>query len=513
METDKIASAYRKTLGESQWTVETTMQSNENNIVKVLAGTSTAYVNDVEMLSGEARYSGEVVFDLLFVDEEGANHILSDRVSFDGKIQNDQINPLMKPIFNVEIVDTKVENVGDDMVKMTATVALKLDAVQADEVDVLKCDVSNIEFNKEPAVLSKIVSTGNASFEVDEEYDTKNNVKRVLLSRAHLNVKNVSAGTGYFTVEGDMFLNSVLEVEEDDATVLKNFSETIPFKEEIEDDKIERDDEVFAMTTIRPQDLMVEIVSQDVSEEAVNNRNSVLKVDAKVLVKYIVQRQYETEIATDAFSTTNKTNVVSGTFKTANLTKLEKLNLTIDGQTLIDEDEPRISKICAVTNEHILVANSVVSDGELTLEGVAYATVIYLTDDDVPELNSVDLEIPFSNKFDVPTDFEGELYVVADIKDVDAKAKKGKEINISLDVCFLVYAYSSENRVALKGIELADVLSPSEYALEMYVAPKGSTLWNVSKQMLVCGDEIMEQNPNLVFPLESSQTIVHFRKK
>ena len=123
------------------------------------------------------------------------------------------------------------------------------------------------------------------------------------------------------------------------------------------------------------------------------------------------------------------------------------------------------------------------------------------------------MEIPFSNKFDVQTDFEGELYVVADIKDVDTKAKKGKEINITLDVCFLVYAYSSENRVALKDIELADVLSPSEYALEMYVAPKGSTLWSVSKQMLVCGDEIMKQNPDLVFPLETSKTIVHFRKR
>ena len=513
METDKIASAYRKTLEETQWTVDVILESDEGNIERVLAGTADAYVDDVEMLNGEARYSGAVVFNLLFVDSEGANHVLTQKVDFDGKIQNDQITPLMKPIFNVEVIDTKVDSVTDDKVRLTVTLALKLNAIQTEEVDSVKNDVQNVQFNKETISLNKVVSSGTSNFELDEEYDTKNNVKKVMLKKAHIELKNVSAGTGYFTVEGEIFLNTVLEVETEEGTELKNFTETLPFKEEIEDDKIERDDDVLAFAYIRPDDLTVEILSGEVSEESAEFKSSVIKVVSKIVLKYVAQRQYETEIATDAFSLTNKTNIVCGTFLTAKPTKLEKFDLTIDGQTIIGDDEPRIAKICAVSNEHLLVANSVINGGELTLEGVAYATVIYLTDDDVPVFNSVDLEIPFSNKFDVSTDFEGNLFVVANIKDIDAKAKKGKEINVSLDVCFLVYAYSTENQVALKDIELNEQLLPSDYALEMYIAPKGSTLWSISKQMLASEDLILKQNPDLVFPLETAKTIVCFRKK
>ncbi|HAJ77636.1 MAG TPA: hypothetical protein DCO89_01020, partial [Clostridiales bacterium] len=61
-------------------------------------------------------------------------------------------------------------------------------------------------------------------------------------------------------------------------------------------------------------------------------------------------------------------------------------------------------------------------------------------------------------------------------------------------------------------IELTEELPKSEYSLEMYVAPKGSTLWDVSKHMLVTENILMTQNPDLVFPLEETKTIVHFRE-
>ncbi|MBO7508450.1 MAG: DUF3794 domain-containing protein, partial [Clostridia bacterium] len=285
------------------------------------------------------------------------------------------------------------------------------------------------------------------------------------------------------------------------------------FKEEIEDEKIERGDEVVAFAFVKPDDLLVEIQTENDVDESTNKATSTLKVLAKVNVKYAAQRQYETEIATDAFSMTNKTNMISESFVCANKYASDMLDLTIDGQTVIGDDEPRIAKICAATNEHILVANSSVNGGELTIEGVAYATVVYLTDDDVPEYNSVDLEIPFSNRFDVSENINGNLFVVPCIKDIEAKAKKGKEINVSLDVCFLVYSYSTDNQIALKGMELGEAYPRREYALEMFVAPKGSTLWNVSKQMLASEDMIMKQNPDLTFPLDSAKTIVCFRKR
>ena len=506
METDKITSSYRKNLGEVQTIVNVEMQNDgEENIVKVLSSGANAYVDEVEMLNGEAHYMGGVVFDLLFVDETGANHVLSEKMELDGKIENDQINPLMKPIYSVETLDTKVTNLDDGKAKLTATIAIKLDAVQTDEIEEVKPNDDNIQLNKETISVYNIVASGTKTFEIDEEYDTKMRGSKVLLSSAHIDLKNTFDGTGYFTVDGNLFVNSLLEVQEDETKHLKNFMQTIAFKEEIEDELIQRGDEVFAFAFVRPQDLNVSVISAEDKDESI-------KVNAIITVKYVVQRLVQQEVNTDAFSMTNKTNIKIGTFLTAKPQKIERFLANIEGQSVLDEEEPRIAKICAITNEHLLIANTVLQNSELTIEGVAYMSVLYLTDDDVPVLNSVNMEIPFANKFAVDESFDGNLYVISEILDVEAKAKKGKEINVNLDICFLAYSYDTENNAVLKDIELTEVWPKNEYSLEMYVAPKGSTLWDISKHLLASQETLLAQNPELVFPLEDSQTVVHFRQ-
>ncbi len=508
METDKITSSYRVSLGETQVTVDVSMQNEgEGNISKVLSNGATAYIDEVEMLNGEAHYMGGVVFDLLFLNDEGASCVLSEKVELNGKMQNDQINPFMKPVFKVETVSTKVLSVDGETAKLSATIAIKLDAIQTDEIEEVKINDNSIQLNKEHADIALVVCSGTKTFEINEEFDTKVDICRVLSTKAHIDLKDVDDGTGYFSVNGNLFVNSLLEVNNDEEKSLKNFMETINFKEEFEDEQIQKGDEVLAYAFVKPQDCTVEY---DEDEE---NNNKTLKLKAVVTVKYIVQRMTETEVYTDAFSMTNKTNMLSGTFMTSKPQRLEKFGATIDGQTILNDDEPRIAKICATTNEHILIANAVVANNELTIEGVAYATVVYLTDDDVPTYNSVDLEIPFANKFEVDKDFYGNLFVTSEITDVDAKVKKGKEINIAIDACFLAYCYSIENQVIVKDIELTEALTPSEYSLEMYIAPKGSTLWDISKHLLITEEVLLKQNPDLVFPLDKPQTVVYFRQR
>ena len=510
METDKITSSYRVSLGEDQIVVDVTMNSDgEGDISKILSNCANAYVDEVEMLNGEAHYMGGVVFDLLYVDETGASRILSEKVDLNGRIQNDQINPFMKPVYKIDTVNTKVLSADGGSVKVIATVGIKLDAVQTDEVEEVRVNDDNIQLCREHTQTNMVVASGTKTFEINEVFDTKMDIKNVLCAKAHVDLKDADDGTGYFSVSGNLFVNALLDVQTGDELCMKNFMETIAFKEELEDEQIQKGDNVLAFAFVRPQDLSIMTSKSDDG----NEKDCSISVKAVVTVKYVVQRACDAEVYTDAFSMKNKTNIVSGTFMTSKPQKIEKFSATIDGQTVIDENEPRIAKICAVANEHLLVANTRLNEGELTVEGVAYATVIYQTDDDVPQYNSVDLEIPFANKFDVDGEFCGNIFVTGDVTDVDTKVKKGKEINITLDVCFLAYSYDTDNQVIIKDIELAEELPESEYSIEMYIAPKGSTAWDVSKHLLVTEDVLTAQNPELVFPLERSQTVVHFNQR
>ena len=510
METEKITSAYRKNMGETQTVVDVIIQKSDAPIGKVLVANAVPCVEQVEVLNGEANYSGNVEFCLVYADTEGQIFSVKENAPLHGKIENAILNPLMKPIYDVEVVECKVNDV-DDVAKMVATIAIKLDVIQTDEVLEVKPDGENIELKSETERHLTVVSNGEKTITLSEQFESKEEVQSVVMALAEANLNSVSAGTGYFTVDGEVFVNALLKVQEDQNSNLKNFMETLEFKEELEDDNIQKDDVITAFCYVRPQDVKVEVLTETAREEEPKEQRQTISVTVDVTVKYVAMREVECEIYTDAFSMTNKTNLAYDTLITSKYMKTERLKASIEGQTSLDES--RIAKVCAVTNENVLVASTKLDNGTLFIEGVANATVLYLTDDDLPRVESVELEVPFSNKFEIADDLNGSLFVVPHIVDVEAKARKGKEITVTMEVCFDVDVYETDSCVVIKDIELTEELPTNEYSLEIYIAPKGSTLWDVSKHLLASEEVLLKQNPNLVFPLETSQSIVHFVQK
>ena len=508
METDKITSAYRKNIGETQTMVDVMIQKNNAPIGKVLVANAVPCVEQIEVLNGEANYSGNVEFCLVCADTEGQVFTTKENVPLRGKIENVVLNPLMKPIYDVEVLGCKVQDM-DDSAKIMATIGIKLDVIETDEVLEVKPTDENIQLKSEMEKHLCVVSNGEKTITLNEQFDCKQNVQSVVMALAEANIKSLGAGTGYFTADGEVFVNALLKVQENDTNNLMNFMETLSFKEEFEDDNVQKDDIVYAFCYVKPQDVKVELLTEATGEE--NQQNQTISVNVDVTVKYVAMREVETEVFTDAFSMTNKTNLAYDTLVKNKLMKTERLKATIEGQTT--QEEANIAKVCAVVNENVLVASTKLDAGTLFVEGVANATVLYLTDDDVPSVASVELEVPFSNKFDVSDDFVGNVFVVPHIVDVEAKVRKGREITVVFDVCFDVDIYDTENCVIIKDIELAEELPSKDFSLEIYIAPKGSTLWDISKHLLVTEELLLRQNPNLVFPLENSQSIVHFVQK
>mgnify|MGYP003309418375 CR=1 FL=1 len=96
---------------------------------------------------------------------------------------------------------------------------------------------------------------------------------------------------------------------------------------------------------------------------------------------------------------------------------------------------------------------------------------IYLEEDDIERLNSVIVEVPFSveNRCE-DINSEDELIVTSMLKDVDVKCKKGKEINIDMEICLLVNAFNTLEEMAINNIQEGDMFSPKEACLKIYFA-------------------------------------------
>ncbi len=506
METNSLSSTYRKPVGTSQTNVNASITpKGEATIGKILCVNAKACVESIEVLNGEARYTGVVNFEALFTSESGEYLSESLNVNFNGKVENEMLTSSMQPIYKVEVVEVNITHATATEMVLDCTVEVALDCIMTDNVECVVSGGENIELKSGAVKCVSLVTTGSKTFTISEEYDIKANLDKIMFADAHVLLSNVTAGEKFLTVEGEVYLTCISTVNENEQKELKSFTQTIAIKEELPDELLSGGETVFAYGYINPQNVKVNVVNGG------DGASSVIKVDITVEMKYVALKEEEKQVCMDSYSLTHKINTVSDSFNVSSLTKSNYYKERIDGSIILGEEQARIAKIVSVYSSRITVANSFTTENNVNIEGIGYATVVYMTDED-DKLNSALVEIPFSLKLsnDGVTDAD-KCFASVDVKDVDAKTKKGKEIELEMELAIKTDIYSTSTEVAIKEIELTEELTLSEYALQIYLAPKDSSLWDIAKHLKVKQEMIIKQNPSLIFPLEKNESIVYFR--
>ena len=499
-QTNLINSTIRKNLGSVQSTVSTDLQA-ENNIAKILCSKASSAITNYEALAGELRFSGTVCFCVTYTNELGEFFTLQDSVSFNSKLENENIGINTVPMFKSDVIELKVSSSSDE-VKLNATVETDVVGLITDSVNYYVNNTENIITNSNFVNYSTLASNGNLTFNFEENFESKDKINKILFKNADVKILDYSLGTDYFTVEGIVTVNIGYEIGEENFE-LKHYTNCYKFKEELEKDGITNDGYLLVNSMVSDCEIRAEIVT--------NEENSVVNMVIPINVNYAYILPATSEVIVDAYSLKNKLNLNIESFKVdgKNISKI--FEEKIDGQLIIDNEAPRIIKPVSFCSENVTITNSFKDGDNLILEGVAGVNVIYLEEDENETLNSVIVEVPFSieNRVD-DISLEDEITACAIIKDVDVKCKKGKEINIQLELCIKVNAFNSLEEMALTNIVIGEELTPKEACLQIYFAKKGSSLWDISKGLLSKPEQILDQNPNINLPLEADEKIVLF---
>lgn len=507
METNMISSSFRKKVGTVQQVVEQRLEpENDNTIKKILCVNAKSYIDSMEILNGEANFGATVVFDVMYLNENNEPMMMSEKAQVSGKIEDNTLNSMMQPLYKVEVVDTSIENASSTDVKVNATIEVCLDAIVSEEVEPFVPTDENVLVKKELKKFLTVQDAGKATITIQDDFDLKQDVSKVLLKSTKLCVKEITSGTGYFTVEGTVYAKFLAEIVDAENRSYKEFEETVPFKEEVDAEKITKDAVIKAVCNIKYDDVMYEIVGDE------NSRHT-LKLSVPVIVRYVAFVQSEAEMPIDAYCTTHKTNIVSDSYRYGIMeTTFERKD--VDGTVEIGENDARINKIYACCCENVNLTNSYESDDEVKVEGVLTVNAIYEADDEEGSTQSVQVEVPFSESVKVGTLMKDcKVFVCAEVCSIDLKVKKGKDIDVSAVVEFVVETFSEVADDYIKEVMLTEELSSNPYSLQIYMAKEGATLWEIAKHLYVKEDDIVKQNPNLVFPLEKTESIVYFKQK
>lgn len=500
---ETVTSNYRKKIGNVQNTVELTIRStNDEEISKVLGVDGKAYVSSMEILNGEANYQVNAKFVLCYLNQNKQISSADEKVTVNGKFEDNSLTSTMEALYKVEIVDIQILSANSMEVKVQATLEITLDVMDCITIDAFSSTDENVLVKSDTLTLTAKTDSGKAVFNVEEEFELKQPANKVLLTSTNMCVKQITSGTGYFTVDGEIYVKAYLCYDDGENVTYKPFYETIPFKEEIEAENVNKDSVIEANVMLKYDE-----VSLQINQE---NENTILKATFPICVKYMVLNQTECTLPCDCYSLTHKLNLVTDTYF-VNSENSSLINKHIEGSLEINENMARIGKILMISGVNLNITNASCVDNSVAVEGILTANVVYLADDDEETTNSVTVEIPFAINLNVDgIKMEDDLFVEGNIVDISAKAKKGKDIEVEAEIVFAVTNYSKVAQSFVKEIVLTEELAQNPYPLQIYLAHAGSSLWDIAKHLNVKEDMIVAQNPEVTFPLDSPQSIVYF---
>lgn len=494
-----------KTLPPKQTAVECVLKAEEGHAVKkVLCISCDTNLLSVEGISGEARYSGRVDFKALYEDVSGEVNTIAYYADFSDKIEDGSITPVSQLFCGLSVADNETASVGKDEIKLLCVIEAVIKVNNMTQMPILSGGEGFLT-NVSSANTSNFSGGGKDVCEVSDEFEEKMIIKKILLSDASVIISNVNAGVDNISAEGEAVVK--LTYLCDNETVIGNTIKTLPFKHEIEAKDVLPSDRAFADCIIKT--LKVNAVIDEEKEVSAVNISVDIEITARAYSSTCIS------YVDDVFSPDCKLNQTFTGINSRMFISSFNYKESIEGVANLDDDMVLAENVLAATGSRIHIANIIVEEGSITVEGIAVTSVLYSgTVEDAKKIASVNVEIPFSQKLEMAGCRQGDsINLNAVIFDVSAKSRKGKEIEVLMLIKMRADLFTDEVITVLSDIEVGEGEIMPQSSISIYYPGENERLWDISKQLGVSPDTIMSFNPDLKFPAGANSRIFIYRQK
>ncbi|MCL2540705.1 MAG: DUF3794 domain-containing protein [Firmicutes bacterium] len=343
------------------------------------------------------------------------------------------------------------------------------------------------------------------NFEHAYELDLPSGVLKVLSLESSVMLAGAEAASDLITITGSV-VNNLIYLTNDEVPKLKNQIHTTDFRQEI-----------LAAGCSAPAQVFAEIYSGGAEFNVLGELSSgkaVLAVKNRVNANVICNEDKALGCIKDAYSTSHHLQLTTESYTRQSAIIYKKHTDKVDGNIILGEEAQRIDKILCGSAAYAVLTAITPSDGKLDIEGVLYANVLYLSEDDAGGITSVRIEVPFSSSFGLhEITAHSVVDITAVVAEVDARNKKGREIDVQADIVFNVNLYRPEQGAVISNVAQGEAKPQTGAALGVYLIHGASEAWDAAKQLNVDPQVLSEFNPELMFPSDGTQSAVIYRKR
>ncbi len=477
----------RKQMGKTQ-TVQNVRISVKNDIAEVLSVGVDTVVNSYEATEGEVTFFGKTAIKFLYDDGTatvGSNYT-SDLAE---SLQNSLFSVETKCSFDVATVDVKVETNANTAV-ITVLSEVTVWAYLPRNVTYF-ADSDDAFVRKQNIEVLTAADVKNLPFAVEEELVASQTISTVLMAESSLCVCDYTNADGVLRISGKAAVRFTYLSEGNVVT------DNLPFEfsSEFDASEIPSDAQLFVTPFVKATKVRL-----DIAEDSVNTEFSV-EISALLRVEQTVSSVLET--VADAYGTNCdflfqrqnvKTTLPCGS---AVARKNTEGTLPWDGKEIV-----------ATVNTEALVTKCTSLEKAARVEGVVSTTVLFKSENG---LESTRLELPFIQTVEV--DFlapQCESFATVSVEEFSLT--DGENLKYNAELCVTVDAFHDVDYNLIVSVE--DVLFDKKKlaAVEVCLAHKGETLWELAKGLHMSTEDLLAVNPEVSDPLEKDARIVVYNK-
>lgn len=452
--------------------------SVKNEIVDIISVGTDSRINSYEV--GEATsFYGKTNLRLVYFDGaslQSANYSADFTASIEGTLPTDML------VFDVATLETRTETNAN-----TATVNLLLEvSCRACRKHATAVLTGGDFFAKtEKAELTTEASVFSVPLSVERELSSTHSITTVLLAESSLCITAYTLSDGILRVSGDATSRLTYLSDGELLTDVIPFS----FERELDAQGISRDNQLRITALTAPTKVRLNISENE------DNLDFTVEIPASLRIE--ATKNSVIDIVTDGYSTScdfdfERKSITSTLPCDASCQKTASISLPSD------------KKPVAAINVGATVINCTSAEGFVQVDGFINATLIYKGEHG---FNGEPVELPFSQRVDAE-------YVTAKCA-CDAVVRV-EQLDLSdgltAGLCISLYCNQDVTYQIIDNAVEVPFDKTQAPAIEICLAAKGDTLWQLAKNLHMSEEELLATNPDISNPLQKDARLVVFNK-
>ena len=465
-------------------------------VSKILAVSCSSVVNATEAFTGEARYSGRVIFKVMFADEEGGCYCLEYNSDFTDKLVSDSILSNSRPILDHRILDTDIVSVTAGEIKLAAVVEVDLFSPVSQRIKYLSKGGENVYTHEDRIDFDRLAAESDNNFTVNDTLQDFKAVK-ILMVEPRVITTSRTSSEDCVTVEGNIICD-ITALEEEG--LIKSYHLSTPFSQQVPATNAKNGDVAIGD---------VKLVSFVPNLES-DGETGGLSIEYNLNIHLLVFTEDVINPIVDAFSVTNELLVTGESLNIIKHHDCLSFNDRVEGSVTLDVNMPIADNILAVTNSKVNLSNVHAYDGKIVMEGIINAGILYYSAE-LNSKNSLSVELPFSLTLPAEVSESSELCASAEVTSINVKIRRGNELDIKAEIYASVNINEPSTKYIITELKLGEAIEMPTNAISIHIAKPNETLWEAAKALGTTPEIILLQNPHLILPLQGGERIITYR--